>query len=57
MAKGNKGGKQYSESEKKAFAAGRAFETAKRGERVKCRSEAEKASFRAGVKSVRGKRK
>ena len=51
----NKGKKQYTEAEKKAFHMGRAFATAKAGKRVKCPDEKTKQSFRNGVNSVKGK--
>ena len=47
---------KYSEAEKKAFAAGKAYATAKQNKRVKCKTKAEKESFRAGVKAARGKK-
>lgn len=49
----NKGKKQYSEREKRAYSAGRGYGAAKAGRRVKCRNEKEKRSFRNGLKSVR----
>lgn len=48
----NRGKKQYSEREKRAYSAGRGYAAAKKGKRVKCQTEREKASFRNGVKSV-----
>lgn len=45
--------KKYSDREKRAFFAGRGYASAKKGKRVKCSSEAEKRSFRNGVRSVR----
>lgn len=45
--------RQYSNREKRAFSAGRGYAAAKKGKRVKCLTEAEKRSFRNGVRSVR----
>lgn len=50
----NKGKKQYSVREKRAYDAGRAYALAKQGKRVKCKTEKDKASFRNGVKAVKG---
>ncbi len=43
-----------SEAEKQAYAAGQGFAAAKAGKRIECTSKKQKASFRAGVKSVKG---
>ncbi len=47
---------KYSEAEKRAWDAGRAWEVGKNGGKVELKSEKEKESFRNGVKSVRAKR-
>lgn len=52
----NKGKKQFTEAEKKAYHMGRAFATAKAGKRVKCPDEKTKRSFKNGVNAVRGKK-
>ncbi len=44
---------KYSECEKRAFFAGKAYAIAKAGNRVNCKSSVEKQSFRNGVNSVR----
>ena len=44
---------KYSEREKRAYFAGKAYATAKAGNRVNCKSSVEKQSFRNGVNSVR----
>lgn len=49
--------KQYSEAEKKAYIGGKAYGTAKQKKWVKFSTKEERASFRAGVKAVREKRK
>lgn len=49
--------KQYSPEEKKAYHMGRAYAVAKAGGRVNCPDEKTKASFRNGVKAVKGRRK
>ena len=49
--------KQYSEREKQAYYAGKAYATAKAGKRFPCKTEEGKERFRNGVKSVRGKKK
>lgn len=54
MAFQNRGKKTYSEREKRAFSAGVGYGAAKSGRRVKCTTEAEKRSFRNGVKRTRG---
>ncbi len=46
--------KQFSEAEKQAYYAGQAYALAKKGKRVKCKTEEGKASFKAGVEKVRG---
>ncbi len=48
----NRGKRQYSEEEKHAYHAGRGFGIAKKGKRVKCKTEKEKQSFRNGVNAV-----
>ena len=50
----NKGIKQFSEREKRAYSAGRGYAAAQKGRRIKCKTEKEKQSFRNGIKSVRG---
>lgn len=57
MANSNNANKQYSEREKQAFYAGKAYAQAKAGQRVNCRTKAERQSFSNGVKIVRGNRK
>ena len=52
----NRGKKQFTEREKRAFSAGKGYAAAKAGKRVKYRTEKEKASFRNGVNAVRGKK-
>lgn len=53
----NRGKKQFSVSEKRAYDAGRAYALAKQGKRVNCKTEKDKASFRNGMKAVkRGRR-
>lgn len=49
----NRGKKQFTEREKRAFSAGKGYAAAKAGKRVACKTEKEKQSFRNGVKSVR----
>ena len=53
----NRGKRQFTEREKRAFSAGCGFAAAKAGKRVACKTEKEKESFRNGVKSVRGRGK
>lgn len=48
----NRGKRQFSEREKRAYSAGRGYAAAKKGKRIKCNTEKEKQSFRNGVKSV-----
>jgi len=52
----NRGKRQFSEREKRAFSAGKGYAAAKAGKRVVCKTEKEKQSFRNGVKSVRNKK-
>lgn len=52
----NRGKKQFTEREKRAFSAGKGYAAAKANKRVKCRTEKEKASFRNGVNAVRCKK-
>ena len=47
----NRGKRQFSEREKRAYSAGRGYAAAKKGKRIKCNTEKEKQSFRNGVKS------
>lgn len=49
----NRGKRQYSLREKRAYSAGRGYAAAKKGRRVKCRTKKEVRSFRNGVNSVR----
>lgn len=51
----NRGKKNYSEAEKRAYHGGRAYAAAKKGKRIRFKTEKEKRSFSNGVKSVRGK--
>ncbi len=48
----NRGKKQFSEREKRAYSAGRGYAAAKKGRRIKCKTEREKQSFRNGVNSI-----
>lgn len=48
----NRGKRQFTEREKRAYSAGRGFAAAKKGKRVACKTEKEKQSFRNGVRSV-----
>ena len=48
----NRGKRQFSEREKRAYSAGRGYAAAKKGKRIKCNTEKERQSFRNGVKSV-----
>lgn len=57
MSYKNRGRRTFTEREKRAFSAGKGYAAAKAGKRVACKTEAEKQSFRNGVKSVRGKNK
>lgn len=57
MAYQNKGRRTYSEREKRAYSAGVGYGAATSGKRVKCKTEAEKKSFRNGVKRARGLKK
>lgn len=50
----NRGKKQYSEDEKRAWSAGRGFAAAKAGKRCSFKTQKERESFKNGVKSVRG---
>ncbi len=52
----NRGKKQFTEREKRAFSAGKGYAAAKAGKRVACKTEKEKQSFRNGVNAVRGKK-
>ena len=45
----NRGKRQFSEREKRAYSAGRGYAAAKKGKRIKCNTEKEKQSFRNGV--------
>lgn len=47
----NRGKRQFSEREKRAYSAGRGYAAAKRGKRVQCKTAREKQSFRNGLKS------
>ncbi len=47
-------GKVYSADEKKAYHLGRGYGAAKIGKRIACKTEAQKQSFRNGIKSVKG---
>lgn len=51
----NKGKRQFTEREKRAYSAGKGFVAAKAGKRITCKTEKEKQSFRNGVNAVRGK--
>lgn len=51
----NRGKRQFTEREKRAFSAGKGYAAAKAGKRVACKTEKEKESFRNGVNAVRGK--
>ena len=48
----NRGKRQYSDREKRAYSAGRGYGAAKAGKRVRCRTKAEKNSFRNGFNSA-----
>ena len=48
----NRGKRQFTEREKRAYSAGRGYAAAKKGKRIKCNTEKEKQSFCNGVKSV-----
>lgn len=48
----NRGKRQFSEREKRAYSAGRGYAAAKKGRRIKCKTEREKQSFRNGVNSI-----
>lgn len=48
---------QYSEAEKRAYSAGMGYGAAKSGKRVQCKTEAEKKSFRNGLKKSKGAKK
>lgn len=48
----NRGKRQFSEREKRAYSAGCGYGAAKNGKKVKCRTEKERQSFSNGVKSV-----
>lgn len=50
----NRGKRQFTEREKRAYSAGKGYAAAKAGKRVECKTEKEKQSFRNGVMSVRG---
>ena len=50
----NRGRKSYTELEKRAYHGGRAYAAAKKGRRVKFKTEKERKSFSNGVKSIRG---
>ena len=52
----NRGKKQFTEREKRAFSAGKGYAAAKAGKRVECKTEKEKQSFRNGVNAVRKKK-
>lgn len=52
----NRGEKQFTEREKRAFSAGKGYAAAKAGKRVECKTEKEKQSFRNGVNAVRKKK-
>lgn len=56
MSYQNRGKRQFTEREKRAYSAGRGYAAAKAGRRVKCETEKEKRSFRNGVNAVRGKK-
>lgn len=53
----NRGKRQFSEREKRAYSAGRGFGAAKAGRRFACKTAAEKQSFRNGLNSVKKKAK
>lgn len=53
----NRGKRQYSESEKIAYHGGRAWARGKAGQRLDCRGDKNKASFRNGVKAERERMK
>ena len=48
----NRGKRQFTEREKRAYSAGCGYAAAKNGRRIACKTEKEKQSFRNGVKSV-----
>ena len=48
----NRGKRQFSAREKRAYSAGRGYAAAKKGKRILCRTAKEKQSFHNGVKSV-----
>jgi hypothetical protein len=49
----NRGIRQFSQREKRAFSAGRGYGAAKRGKRVKCVSADERRSFLNGMNTVK----
>ena len=51
----NRGKRQFSEREKRAYSAGRGYGAAKAGRKIKCETKKEMQSFRNGVNSVRKK--
>ena len=51
-----KGSGKYSQAQKTAYEAGRAYELGKNGGRVQLGSKRQEESFRAGVKSVKDKK-
>ncbi|MCM1296854.1 MAG: hypothetical protein NC311_15050 [Muribaculaceae bacterium] len=57
MSYPNRGKRQFSVREKRAYDAGRAYGLAKQGKRVNCKTEKDKTSFRNGMKAVKGGRK
>lgn len=48
----NRGKRQFSNREKRAYSAGCGYGAAKAGKKVRCRTEKERQSFSNGVKSV-----
>lgn len=48
----NRGKRQYSEKEKRAWSAGRGYGAAKKGRKAMFKTEKEKKSFRNGYNSV-----
>ena len=47
-------GKKYSEAQKIGYYSGKAYATAKKGKRVRLKTEKARNAFKQGVKSVRG---
>ena len=48
----NRGKRQFSEREKRAYSAGRGYGAAKAGRRIACKTAKEKQSFRNGLRTA-----